>query len=121
MSAQCMNFETDSDLSLTSCGEKPNLNLCPETATGDVGAEAAGELFWLSIVAENGAATITDISRLTKQRAEQAQYRQSRLQRWCAQQWEEDTEDTPTQDKRQQPTRTLEDCCAHYVNPGEKY
>lgn len=104
MSAQCMDFETDSDLSLSSCGEKPNLHLSPETATSGVGAETAGELFWLSIVAENGAASITDISRLMKQRAEQAQYRQSRLQRWRAQQWEEDTENSPPQDKGPQPT-----------------
>ncbi|KAL8453898.1 hypothetical protein Emed_000609 [Eimeria media] len=56
-----------------------------------------GEAFWLSLLAENGPVTMTDVCRKFAQAQRHAQQIQSRIQQWQAQEWEEDTENLSPQ------------------------
>ncbi|KAL8272871.1 hypothetical protein Esti_003180 [Eimeria stiedai] len=80
-------------------GAKPPFN---ESAKGEA-AHAAGEAFWLSLLAENGPVTLTDVCRKLTQAQRQAQQVQSRIQQWQAQEWEEDTDNRSPQNLTAKP------------------
>ncbi|KAL8432542.1 hypothetical protein ACSSS7_004539 [Eimeria intestinalis] len=66
-------------------------------------AHAAGEAFWLSLLAENGPITLTDVCRKLTQAQRHAQQVRSRIQQWEAQEWEEDTENLSPQNFTAKP------------------
>ena len=77
--------------------QQNNPPLTLKAAAKRTAAETAGEVFWLSVVAENGPVAIHDICVQFKQRQKRARYLQRRLQQWHAQEWEEDTAARPFQ------------------------
>ncbi|KAL8429109.1 hypothetical protein Efla_003162 [Eimeria flavescens] len=93
MSSQCMDCSKtpSQQLSTSEKRHKPT----PSDAQKDATTHAAGEAFWLSLLAEKGPITFTEYCFKTKQQQQHAQEVQSRLQLWQAQEWEEDVEDLP--------------------------
>lgn len=100
MSAHCMDCDAEPGLHQRSPQKhQNNCSLTPKAAAKRAAAETAGEVFWLSIVAENGPIAIKDICCEFNQRQKRAKYLQWRLQQWHEQDWEEDTTARPSQDE----------------------
>ncbi|KAL8445956.1 hypothetical protein Emag_004921 [Eimeria magna] len=107
MSAQCMECAVLSPPQQPhppERGYEPKLTF-NESARGAV-AHAAGEAFWLSLLAENGPVTMTDVCRKLAQAHRHAQEVQPRIQQWQAQEWEEDTGNLPPQNLTTKPSET---------------
>ncbi|CDI73673.1 RNA recognition motif domain-containing protein, putative [Eimeria praecox] len=84
MSAQCMDYEEPAQppSALSSGLDIPTMS--PRASAKRSATEAAGSAFWLSILAENGPVTLSELCSTMKRR-------QRELQQWHEQEWEEDT------------------------------